>query len=360
MVVIDANSGDILVATGSKIQANWQHDGGLENNPGSSFKLVSALGLEWAAQSHPWIEPLLAGAPAPQIDAIARQQGSAFAMNESCYPAPCQGRATDISNFKQHLPQHYSNAAGQFGVAEALSGSLNTWFTWLAEASDATLAKRQPDLLPLTPNALDEARPIMHMAHTLGFEQSLLLDGGLLAPSLSGQAAHILRTSPSQFDPIQDRSQIRWHAIGSRMQVTPLQMALVAAAIGNGHTTTARLLTQLNQQPASNPPAQALGVRLDRIRAGMKAVVEQGTAKTAFAHLPAERRGIYGKTGTVPRGQGAARRQNMSWFVGYIEPGTIEGEQRRLAFAVMISRTEETGGTGAARVVADWVAAVGK
>ena len=42
------------------------------------------------------------------------------------------------------------------------------------------------------------------------------------------------RATPSLLDPIQTRHEVRQMAIGLRMQATPLQMALVAAAVDGG------------------------------------------------------------------------------------------------------------------------------
>jgi len=92
-------------------------------------------------------------------------------------------------------------------------------------------------------------------------------------------------------------------------------------------------------------------VRLDRIRAGMKGVVDAGTAAGAFrgAELAGVRRGLSGKTGTAPVGDGA---RATVWFTGWLEPGSIPGQTHRLAIAVFVSRSEATGGEHAAPVAA--------
>jgi cell division protein FtsI/penicillin-binding protein 2 len=91
-------------------------------------------------------------------------------------------------------------------------------------------------------------------------------------------------------------------------------------------------------------------VRLDRIRAGMKGVVDSGTAAGAFGApaLSGLRRGLYGKTGTAPTGEDSA----TVWFTGWLEPGMLPGRQNRLAFAVFVSHSEASGGEHAAPVVA--------
>jgi hypothetical protein len=52
-----------------------QHDGGAHQSPGSTFKVVSALGLEIAATSDPQIDALLGGMPLPAINRLAAQRG---------------------------------------------------------------------------------------------------------------------------------------------------------------------------------------------------------------------------------------------------------------------------------------------
>ena len=139
-------------------------------------------------------------------------------------------------------------------------------------------------------------------------------------------------------------------AIGLRMQVTPLQMALASAAVGQGKVVAPRLLLTLDRADSAVPPMKDLGVRLDRIRAGMKGVVDVGTGAGAFggAALAGVRRGLYGKTGTAPTGDDTA----TVWFTGWLEPGTLPGQTHRLAMAAFVSHSDGTGGAHAAPVVA--------
>ncbi|HEX8606282.1 MAG TPA: penicillin-binding transpeptidase domain-containing protein, partial [Pseudoduganella sp.] len=146
---------------------------------------------------------------------------------------------------------------------------------------------------------------------------------------------------------------------GLRMQATPLQMALAAAAIGQGATVAPRLLLELDGRAATQPAPEKLAVRLDRVRAGMKGVIDQGTAAAAFRGLPRQvRAGLYGKTGTAPTGdtgkdgdKGGSDSATV-WFTGWIEPGSLPGQRHRLAFAVYVSHSEGSGGDHAAPAVA--------
>jgi len=376
MVLLDAASGEVLAAAGAGAghvdAANWaeardfdridpaasplrlpafQHDGGAERSPGSTFKIVSALGLELAARQDRRLESLLGGEPLAAINAAAAARGYAFRTDAATYPV--DGRAR-ITNFRdQGLDRRAQD--GRLGLQQALTYSLNTWFAWLGELSDRSLLGRPeggaPDLQPLQPGALDQVRPIVAMARQLGFGQALRLDGGLLPADYAWSAWDALQASPSGIDPVHTRHELRQMAIGLRMQATPLQMALVAAAVGEGRVVRPRLLASLDGRQAATVDGPALDLRLDRIRAGMKGVIDTGTAAGAFrgADLARLRQGLYGKTGTAPVGDGDLA---TVWFTGWLEPGSLPGQSRRLAFAVFVSRSEETGGAHAAPVVA--------
>jgi cell division protein FtsI/penicillin-binding protein 2 len=376
VVLLDTETGAILAAAGAGMPAvdaaNWreardfdrvdpaasplrlpalQHDGGAERAPGSTFKIVSALGLELAARSDQQLDALLDGLPLAGINAVARARGFAFRTDAPTYPL--DGRA-HITNFRdQGLDRRAHD--GRLGVAQALTYSLNTWFAWMGELSDRSLRGRPdggvPDLQPLAPDALDAVRPIVAMARRLGFGQALRLDGGLLPADYPWSAWDALQATPAGIDPIHTRHELRQMAIGLRMQATPLQMALAAGAVGQGRVIVPHLLGELDGVAAAPAAGPALGVRLDRIRAGMKGVVDVGTASGAFRapELAGIRRGLSGKTGTAPVGDGTLA---TVWFTGWLEPHSVPGQDHRLAVAVFVSRSEATGGAHAAPVAA--------
>jgi cell division protein FtsI/penicillin-binding protein 2 len=382
VVLLDTETGAILAAAGAGMPAvtndNWreardfdridpaaspfrlpalQHDGGAERAPGSTFKIVSALGLELAAQTDRRLDALLDGAPLAAINAAARDRGFAFRTDASVYPVA--GRAR-ITNFRdQGLDRRAQD--GRLGLAQALTYSLNTWFAWTGELADRTLLGRPdggvPDVQPLDPGALDPVRPIVAMARRLGFGQALRLDGGLLPPDAPWSTWDALQATPAAIDPVHTRHELRQMAIGLRMQATPLQMALVAGAVGQGRAVVPHLLAELDGKPAAPSNGPALGVRLDRVRAGMKGVVDVGTAAGAFRApaLAGIRRGLAGKTGTAPVGDGSLA---TVWFTGWLEPRSVPGQAHRLAVAVFVSRSEATGGEHAAPVAAAVLAAL--
>ena len=377
LVLLDAGNGDILAAAsggaGPVDPAQWselrdfdsadparsplrlaafQHDGGAHRAPGSTFKVVSALGLEQAAKGDAQLDALLGGLPLPAVDRMARDGGYGFRTDAASYPA--DSSRAHITNFRDQITGARADG-GRLGMAQALAHSVNTWFAWTAELSDRTLLGQPDGGMPgareLEAEALDHARPVAAMARRLGFGQPLRLDGGLLPPDFRWSQWDALQASASNLDPVHSRHQLRQMAIGLRMQTTPLQMALVAAAVGEGRTVTPRLLLSLDGREAQAARGEKLGVRLDRVRAGLKGVIDSGTGAGAFRDPAFDglRRGLYGKTGTAPVGNDGLA---TVWFMGWLEPGSLPGQTRRLAFAAFVSHSPATGGGHAAPVVA--------
>ena len=380
MVILDTETGDVLAAagagTGSVNAANWaevrdfdrsnparsalrlpalQHDGGAHQSPGSTFKVISALGLEEAARHDKQLDALLGGMPLAAINRMAQQKGFAFQTNAAIYPM--DAKLVHITNFKDQMLDRRA-VDGRLGLAQALTYSLNTWFAWSGELSDRSLFGRAeggaPDLQALDEHALDGVRPIVGMAHKLGFEQALRLDGGLLPADFAWSQWDALQASAAHIDPIHTRHELRQMSIGLRMQVTPLQMALAAGAIGQGSVIAPRLLLALDRREAVQAPQAPLGVRVDRIRMGMKGVVDMGTGAGAFraANLAQVRRGLSGKTGTSPTPGRNGEDLSTVWFTGWLEPGSLPGQQHRLAVAAFVSYSEASGGEHAAPIVA--------
>jgi len=329
----------------------WVHDGGGRFTPGSAFKVIDSLAFEALAKSSSGLERVLAGQNGAAAD-WAYSKGLQFSMESACYPAPCAGSQAQVTNFRDHTPEQYSGGGG-FGLPQALGYSLNTWYSMLVESTDVAAEGGHSDMRGLTPSALTTLRPTLAMAERLGFNRAWRLDGGLLPASMNLRPEDLLLTTPSRVDPIVDLGDVRRLALGLRMQATTLQMAVVAASVATGSVATPTLLASIDGRLAV-PHREALGVRTDRIRAGMALAVSSGTARGAFARreLDNVRRLVWGKTGTAPHGDEA---RNNAWFVGGIEAGGIPGQNRRLVFAVQVSNTGsgETGGTRAATVVAE-------
>ena len=142
---------------------------------------------------------------------------------------------------------------------------------------------------------------------------------------------------------------------------TPLQMVRAVAAIANGGIlVTPHVVAAADGEPFVYPRKRLDVPRedLDRVRAGMRAVVSGGgTARgTGLKHLPGQ---VYGKTGTSQPGgwwtPGSGPPEGVwhHWFVGFHEaPG-----RPPLAFAcVLHARSEAAAGLTAANAVHDFLA----
>jgi penicillin-binding protein A len=135
-------------------------------------------------------------------------------------------------------------------------------------------------------------------------------------------------------------------AIGQeRLQVTPLQMALVPAAIANGGSLMrphlvrevrdrdGRLVRRVKPGEQSEVMKQSTAVELARM---MSKVVEEGTGTAAAL----EGIDVAGKTGTAEVGA-----LNQAWFIAFAPVS-----RPRVAIAVTVERTTGQGGTVAAPI----------
>ncbi|HEX8054921.1 MAG TPA: penicillin-binding transpeptidase domain-containing protein [Thermoleophilaceae bacterium] len=137
-------------------------------------------------------------------------------------------------------------------------------------------------------------------------------------------------------------------AIGQeRLQVTPLQMAMVAATVGNGGILMKPRIVDRVVEPDGSvrqrvrPSRQGRVISrkaADELRGMMSKVVEEGTG-TASA-LAGIRSG--GKTGTAEVQNGAS---NQAWFIAFAPLDDPE-----VAIAVTVERTQGQGGTIAAPI----------
>lgn len=135
-------------------------------------------------------------------------------------------------------------------------------------------------------------------------------------------------------------------AIGQeQLVVTPLQMAMVAQAIGNKGTLLRPYLVQSivdrGGAVVREQTPQEIGQVASEQTAGevfemMRSVVNDGTAKTALGGFSAA-----GKTGTAEREDG----RNNAWFIGL-----APADNPQVAVAVVIENTTGTGGSDAAPV----------
>lgn len=116
--------------------------------------------------------------------------------------------------------------------------------------------------------------------------------------------------------------------------ITPLQAAVVTAAIANGgFRVTPRLVRQIGDSRLEAPSPRPVGIKPSTaalIREGMVAVVRRGTARAIWdPNFP-----MGGKTGTAENPHGSPH----AWFVGF-----APAERPRVVAVVVI----EQGGSGA-------------
>ncbi len=394
LVVLDADRGDILAVAGSPepppgivwsdlsafvaavrprrsplwVRA-WQHDGDGLDPAGSMFELVDALSLEREAGRRPQLATVLEGLTAGELAQWPLARAYGFAVDTACYPARAEGREPSaicdergVDGGHTVLEQMQRHGDERYGLAQALRDSSRGWFAGLMETTDATLLDDEgsPSLASarvLTPAALQGVRPLLTIMTELGFDSARDLDGGLLPAGLI-VAKDVLRASAATLEPTTDRGRVRRAALGQGVSVTPLQLAELAAAIATGRWTPPRVLVELNGQPALEPVAAALDIATDRIRRGMRLALDEEPLRTAFAgsRFDTIRPALYLKTGAArldPTGT-----VSNAWLAGWLEPGALPGENRRLAFACLISPAAGPDGAECGELTAAWLAAL--
>jgi penicillin-binding protein 2 len=257
-----------------------------------------------------------------------------FALGNDRLPPPgvlfCPGHAS-LANDKPGC----HDAHGSVGPEDAICVSCNRWFAWaLAGTRDRIEAFRAP---------------FPAFASRLGVGCATGLD-----------FAHEGR---GVFQPEREYS-FRHVAIGQgRLLVTPVQMARVAAAIGNGgRLVTPRLALRVGEReiPPESVDAGLSPHAIDVVRRGMAAAVtrEGGTGRRAFWETPPPPGvRVHGKTGTAQTSRGGHFDPDATgevwhhWFVGFAERG-----DESISFAVLLhARREAAGGLTAARAAAKFV-----
>ena len=178
---------------------------------------------------------------------------------------------------------------GRVPFRRAFARSCNTTFTSLAQRLD------------------DAALPAAAARYGVGAQWTLPV------PSFGGSV-------PAPRDDVEKAAD----AIGQgRVEVSPLSMALVAAAVQRGAPVVPSLLDGTPATPGDGPaPAGPPASVLSPLRDMMRGVVTEGTA-TALASVPGA---VAGKTGTAEYGTATPPRSH-AWFMGY------RGD---LAFAVFV------------------------
>ncbi len=317
---------------------------GLAGRPGAVVALVPQTGAVKVFASVPGYDPndltprdvakLQAGGGAPLLDRVAQgayPPGSTFKV-VTTIAAIDSGRFTPLSVLNGDSPKEISGVKlendnnqsyGNITLTTALTLSVNTVFAQVG----VDLGKRT----------------MGHYMNALGFNALPPID---LPPDelrASGEYYNGHLIPPTS--PLVDVGRM---AFGQdRLEVTPLQMAMVAAAVANGGVVMAPHLADRIVDPdgrtVRSVPARALDRAFSertaaQVGAMMAQVVKEGTG-TAAALSGIQ---VAGKTGTA---QTPTPGQSQVWFIAYAPL-----QHPRYAVAVTIERSPGQGGTVAAPI----------
>ena len=234
------------------------------------------------------------------------------------YPASkthdCTG-VFELGGMRLHCARRWGH--GELDLRHALMVSCNPFFCNLG--------------LEAGTNALRRA------ARELGLGQRTGIDLGVDTAGVVPDAEWKMRTYREKWF----TGDVAQMSIGQGMLlVSPLQMALVAGAIGTGYRVTPRLKAGLpSERRALAFPAEHLQV----VREGMRMVVAGDGETRGGGWRCGEGLSVAasGKTGTAEVGRGATRRKN-TWFVAY-----APSESPTVALAIVIENGESGGSTAA-------------
>ncbi|KQS66872.1 penicillin-binding protein 2 [Modestobacter sp. Leaf380] len=228
---------------------------------------------------------------------------------ESVVPAPQSYTASDSSRPLYNFGREECDPSGQQSLIDALTISCNTAFAGLG--------------VDLGADRVREA------AEAFGLDQ-----GGFEMP---------LAVSESTVGDIDGNAQLANASIGQQnVQITPLQGAMIAAAIANDGDLMTPFLVDQVQAPdltvidQTEPEVMSEPVSADtaeQLQQMMVSVVENGSGRRAQIDGVT----VGGKTGTAQTTEGGDENQ---WFVGFAGP---EGEPQ-IAVAVFIEGGQGTGG----------------
>jgi peptidoglycan glycosyltransferase len=196
------------------------------------------------------------------------------------------------------------------------------------------------------------ADAMIDVAQAFGFNQDVSID--LPRPARSSFDTEVDGTPLSQNPAV-----LAQMSIGqNRVRATPLQMALVAAAVANGgEIMTPHVVREVRDDQGEVVDTIATddvwtgalgGGTADLLRQGMISVVQNGTASRLDDGL--EGFEVGGKTGTAQIGSSDS---SHAWIIGFAGPA---GEAPSVAVAVIVEAqpgvSEQTGGRVAAPIAA--------
>lgn len=304
VVVLDAANGDILA---------------LVSRPGyQDPPTVQSWQQDIARTDGPFVHRGLQGLYPPGSSFKIVMAAAALRDDLGGFTLDCQGQTTVG---KRRIKDAQVSGHGRVDLARALAVSCNVYFTRLAGRLGG--------------------RTLIDRARAFGL--------GSAPPGDLGTAAGLLP------DP-RNEAELAETAIGQgRLLVSPLQMALVAAAVVNDGVIMRPRLVQAVRYPSG---AEEIGPRVWRrplsaetaavLRGALEGAVRTGTGRRA---LSGSGYTVGGKTGTAQAPGG----RSHAWFVGFAyRPG------RRLAIAVVVEHAGSGGAVAAPIAAAVWRAAGGE
>lgn len=353
---------------------------------GSTFKTVTALAGLTAAAEMPSIAGMLNGLNPKTFTSLTGIKLKDFQIDPLRNSG--SGGQHTIHNFQSEPLSYLLSKEGRakgcpgqgtdkydLSLVSAVRDSMNTWFVSLSMLLDGAAADRyRGNSQPLcqqmaatssaSTSSADASAVNLRLATAmcelgLGSKQSLFANPPPMfkatVPKAVADQIDLLNNAPGNL-----RWVIAQAAIGQGTLVTPLRMATIAASIAAGKQVTPHLDAIWNteisgQRTESGDGKSVWRSDLTLLRRGMQAVVQNGTAHTAFLKTPpAIRCHTYAKTGTaqVARRDNSGQLENYgsAWIVGWHQP---PGIQVPLAFACLITHTQDTGGEVCAPVIAE-------
>lgn len=236
----------------------------------------------------------------------------------------------------EYVPPHSSNnpirnasnqcPESELPLKEALARSCNTSFAELC-------------VNDFNGKVDDGAETMTDMAHRFGFDEEVETP---------------LRVEPSQLGDVSAESFLARACFGQHeVRVTPMQNAMIAAAIANdGDMMKPQVIketqdsdkTSLSKTGAHKINSPVSGSVAKDLRTMMKAVVDNGTGTDARI----DGKDVGGKTGTAERGvdDNGNPLPEHGWFMGY----AMDDDEPQIAVSVVLTNTGEGGSSEATRI----------
>lgn len=338
--VVEAQKGpDLMLALDSGLQRIVERQ--LSGRRGACVVLDPRSGDILAFASAPGYDPntvrrtdvygVLAADPEQPL--LNRASGGAYAPGSIFKPV------TALAGFSVgYSPDAVFDCTGVFELGAMRLRCARRWGHGRLDARHALMVSCNPFFCNLGLEAGTNA--LFATARAFGLGQRTGIDLGVDTAGVVPDADWKMRTYGEKWF-LGDLAQM---SIGQGMLlVSPLQMALVAGAIGTGYRVTPHLKAGLSpvRIPLSFPSAH-----LDVIREGMRLVVagdgeNRGSGWRCGEGLDVE---VSGKTGTAEVGRGTTRRKN-TWFMAY-----APSAHPTIALALVIESGESGGSTAAPRV----------